>query len=224
MGASILLLGESGSGKSTSLRNMQPEAVGVFSVAGKPLPFRGGMAQSIATTKRYATIERALVANQRKCYVIDDANYLMAFDNFARASEGGYQKFTDFAVNFERLLEAANGTDADTTVYFMMHPERDERGRIKPKTIGRMLDEKLCVEGMFPIVLEAVHDEDGYGFVTGGAPNSPVKAPIGMFETDRIDNDLALVDAAVRGYWGMTPLEETIEAAEGAAEEDKETK
>lgn len=220
MGASILILGESGSGKSSSLRNMPKGAVGVFNVAGKPLPFRGGM--DAVSTKKYSYIERTLAANQRRCYVVDDANYLMAFDNFARASESGYQKFTDFAVNFERLLECANGTDADTTVYFMMHPERDERGRIKPKTIGRMLDEKLCVEGMFPIVLEAVNDEAGYSFVTGGAPNSPVKAPMGMFETDRIDNDLALVDAAVRDYWGMAPLDETVKTAGKAAEKKEQ--
>lgn len=207
MGTSVLVLGHSGSGKSTSLRNFEPGTVGVFSCASKPLPFRRKL--DMVPTKSYGTITQALQRNARKCFVIDDANYLMQFENFAKAKDNGYGKFIDMALHFEQLLEAANGTDEDTTVYFLMHFDRQDDGYIKPKTIGRMLDEKLCVEGMFPIVIQAVRDEGGYAFLVQGEVNSPIKAPMGMFEQPRIDNDLAAVDTIIREYNGCKPL--TIE-------------
>ena len=151
MGVSVLILGHSGSGKSTSLRNFEQGEVGIFNVASKPLPFRKRL--QTMNNPQYADIHKALASNKLRAYVIDDANYLMAFQNFAKANQKGYDKFTDMAVEFERLLEAANRTNEDTICYFMMHPDYDESGRMKPKTIGKMLDNQLCVEGMFPIVL-----------------------------------------------------------------------
>lgn len=205
MGASVLVLGHSGSGKSTSLRNFEQGEVGVFNVAGKPLPFRKRLDRVDHAT--YNQIRNSLMANKLRAYVIDDANYLMAFQNFAMAKQAGYGKFTDMAVNFERLLEAANKTDADTIVYFMMHPDYDESGRMRPKSIGKMLDTQLCIEGMFPIVLLAQNDDSGYRFVTASDGTTPVKAPMGMFPDAVIDNDLKAVDAAIREYWGMAPLD-----------------
>ena len=204
MGVSVLVLGHSGSGKSTSLRNFEPGEVGIFNVAGKPLPFRRRLQK--ADRPSYGQIMQSLSANKLRAYVVDDANYLMAFQNFATAKQTGYAKFTDMAVNFEMLLEAANATDDDTVVYFFMHPDYDERGQMKPKTIGKMLDEKLCVEGMFPIVLLAERDEQGFCFKTESDGSNPVKAPMGMFEEARVDNDLKAVDAAIRDYWEMKPL------------------
>ena len=206
MGIPVLILGESGSGKSTSMRNLDPEKVGIFNVAGKPLPFR----KSLKRIDRagYGEIHRVLSENKSHAYVVDDANYLMAFENFAKARMSGYGKFTDMAVNFEQLLEAANPTDSDTIVYFMMHPDYDEAGRMKPKTIGKMLDNQLTVEGMFPIVLLAERDDQGYCFVTQSDGTTPVKAPMGMFGEARIDNDLKAVDTAIRGYWGMKPIKD----------------
>lgn len=204
MGVSVLVLGHSGSGKSTSLRNFEPGEVGIFNVAGKPLPFRRRLQK--ADRPSYGQIMQSLSANKLRAYVVDDANYLMAFQNFATAKQTGYAKFTDMAVNFEMLLEAANATDDDTVVYFFMHPDYDERGQMKPKTIGKMLDEKLCVEGMFPIVLLAERDEQGFCFKTESDGSNPVKAPMGMFEEARVDNDLKAVDAAIREYWEMKPL------------------
>ena len=207
MGVSVLLLGASGSGKSTSLRNFEPGEVAVFDVAGKPLPFRKRL--DVAHRPSYGVIMKKLKENSRRAYVIDDANYLMAFQNFALASVKGYDKFTTMAVNFEQLLEASNATDEDTVTYYLMHPEYDADGRMKPKSIGKMLDSQLCIEGMFPIVLVAQRMEDGYRFVTQTDGNTPAKTPMGMFPDVIIDNDLKMVDSAIREYWGMRPLTDT---------------
>lgn len=204
MGVSVLVLGASGSGKSTSLRNFEPGEVAVFDIAGKPLPFRKRL--DVAHRPSYGVIMKKLKENSRRAYVIDDANYLMAFQNFALASVKGYDKFTTMAVNFEQLLEASNATDEDTVTYYLMHPEYDADGRMKPKSIGKMLDSQLCIEGMFPIVLVAQRMEDGYRFVTQTDGNTPAKTPMGMFPDVIIDNDLKMVDSAIREYWGMRPL------------------
>ena len=204
MGVSVLLLGASGSGKSTSLRNFEPDEIGVFDVAGKPLPFRKRL--KVVSRPSYGVIMKTLASNSMRAYFVDDANYLMAFQNFALANQKGYDKFTTMAVNFEQLLEAANRTSEDTITYFAMHPDYDDMGRMKPKTIGKMLDNQLCVEGMFPIVLVAERMEDGYKFVTQTDGTTPAKSPMGMFPDAIIDNDLKMVDSAIREYWGMRPL------------------
>ena len=215
MGVSVLVLGHSGSGKSTSLRNFEEGEVGIFNVAGKPLPFRKKLTKLDRCV--YNQIHNSLAKNALRAYVIDDANYLMAFQNFRLAKQTGYGKFTDMAVNFEQLLEAANDTDSDTIVYFFMHPDYDDSGRMKAKTIGKMLDNQLTIEGMFPIVLLADSDDSGFHFVTKSDGTTPVKAPMGMFADDKIDNDLKAVDAAIRDYWQMQPL-----TAEKKATEKKE--
>lgn len=213
MGNLVMVLGKSGSGKSASLRSFAPGEAGVFSVAGKRLPFRSElpvMTQRVS----YTTIMRTLTANNLRCYVIDDAGYLMQFDNFSRAKETGYAKFTDMALAFEKLLRVAMQTDEDTNVYFLMHPDTDDMGREKPKTIGRMLDEKLCVEGLFPIVLdcEVQVGEDvvpRHVFVSENDGRNLAKAPMGMFDAV-MDNDLRAVDASIRAYWGMRPIADEV--------------
>lgn len=204
MGVSVLVLGYSGAGKSTSLREFDEGEIGIFNVAGKPLPFRKRLDKLDHAT--YAQIGNSLSANKLKAYVVDDANYLMAFQNFAMAKQKGYDKFTDMAVSFERLLEQANRTDDGTITYFFMHPEVDEAGRMKPKSIGKMLDNQLTIEGMFPIVILAENSEAGYRFVVRGDASTPVKAPMGMFEEPTMDNDLKAVDTIIRDYYGMSPL------------------
>ena len=204
MGVSVLILGHSGSGKSTSLRNFQEGEIGVFNVANKPLPFRNKLAT--VDKPNYEQIKSTLAANNLKAYCIDDANYLMAFQNFALAKQTGYGKFTDMAVNFEQLLEAANDTDSDTITYFFMHPDYDEAGRMKAKSIGKMLDNQLTIEGMFPVTLMAFQDDSGYHFATKSDGTNPVKTPMGMFDDPVIDNDLKAVDTTIRDYWDMAPL------------------
>ena len=204
MGVSVLILGHSGSGKSTSLRNFEEGEVGIFNVAGKPLPFRKRLPKMDRC--QYNQIHNSLAANKLRAYVVDDANYLMAFQNFRLAKQSGYGKFTDMAVNFEQLLEAANATDDDTIVYVLGHPDYDDAGRMKFKTIGKMLDNQITVEGMFPIVLLADRDDAGFHFITQTDGTTPVKAPMGMFAEAVIDNDLKAVDTAIRDYWGMAPL------------------
>lgn len=216
MGNLIMVLGKSGSGKSTSLRNFRPDEVGVFSVAGKRLPFRSEL--PTLNHAGYKRIMDVIAANKRRCYVIDDATYLMQFDNFSRARETGYGKFTDMAVAFQQLLQRASWTSGDTNVYFLMHPDTDNMGREKPKTIGKMLDEKLCVEGLFPIVIDArvIQGEDGkprHVFVTENDGTNLAKAPVGMLPPT-MDNDLAEVDRLIREYWGMAPIVERREDAE----------
>lgn len=208
MGVGVLVLGHSGTGKSTSLRNFKKGEIGIFNVAGKPLPFRKTAdTPDMVNTRLYGAIMGGLQKNNLRAYCIDDANYLMTFENFKRVNERGYEKFTDMAFKFEQMLEAINYTDEDTIVYVMMHVDEEAAtGRIKPKTIGKMLDEKLGVEGMFPIVLMAQGGEDGYKFITNGEPNTPVKSPMGMFEQRVIVNDLKAVDGIIREYYGMQPL------------------
>ena len=220
MGNLIMILGKSGSGKSTSLRNFRPDEVGVFSVAGKRLPFRSEL--PVVQHASYQRIMEIMAANRRRCYVIDDATYLMQFDNFARAKETGYAKYTEFAVAFQQLLQRASWTSEDTNVFLLMHPDTDDMGREKPKTIGKMLDEKLCVEGLFPIVIDArvQQGEDGkprHVFVTENDGTNLAKAPMGMLPPV-MDNDLKAVDMAIREYWGMKPI--TDDAADAAESEE----
>jgi hypothetical protein len=207
MGVSVLILGHSGTGKSTSLRNFDEGEIGIFNIAGKPLPFRKKLTK--LDKALYNQIHGSLAKNAMRAYVIDDANYLMAFQNFRLAKQTGYGKFTDMAVNFEQLLEAANDTNDNTIVYFMMHPDYDDAGRMKAKTIGKMLDNQLTIEGMFPIVLLADRDDSGFHFITQSDGMTPVKTPMGMFDEAVIDNDLKYVDAVIRDYWGMEPLTST---------------
>lgn len=207
-----MVLGHSGSGKSTSLRNFEDGEIGIFNVAGKPLPFRKKL--PMANRPGYEDIKKSLKKNALKAYIIDDANYLLAFQNFAMAKQTGYGKFTEMAVNFEQLLETINSTDDDTIVYVMMHPDYDEAGRMKPKSIGKMLDNQLTIEGMFPIVLLAFQDDSGYHFATRSDGNNPVKTPMNMFDEDVIENDLKSVDSTIREYWGMEPITNSIGTTE----------
>ena len=202
MGIPILILGASGTGKSASMRNFKKDEVGVINVAGKPLPFKSEI--KTYNTFDYLKIEETLRANNLRTYVIDDSQYLLAFANFARAYEKGYDKFTQFAVDFKLLLDTIIwGTSSDTVVYLLHHTEVTETGTVKAKTIGKMLDQQLTVEGLFSVVLLATTDGEHYRFITNGQP--PAKSPIGMFAEKEIDNDLKAVDAAIREYWNLKP-------------------
>ena len=202
-------MGESGSGKSASLRNFAPNEISVFNVTSKPLPFKQGKTKiPKIDNATYTDIANALANPNKRAYVIDDAGYLLSFEMFKRANETGYSKFTDMAKNFFDMLDFINTKlPNDIIVYITMHTEDDsEMHRVKVKTIGKMLDQNLKIEGLFSIVLRAVQTEDGYKFVTRDDMVSTAKSPIGMWEEDMIDNDLKAVDATIREYYDMKPL------------------
>lgn len=218
MGVGVLILGASGSGKSTSMRNFKKGEVLVLNVAGKRLPFRGAL--DMINNATYEKIGKALMAQQYKTYVVDDSQYLLAFDMFDRAKETGYGKFTDLAVRFKNMLTYVNQkTPDDCVVFFLHHTETDENGRIKAKTVGKMLDNQLTVEGLFSVVLLAQTDGDNYRFVTQSDGATTAKSPMGMFERE-IDNDLKLVDTAIREYWQLAESE----AEKNGGKENEQTK
>ena len=203
MGIPVLILGESGSGKSSSLRNFEPGEIGVFNVASKPLPFRKKL--PTVNGASYRIIIKGLSDPKLKAYAIDDSQYLLAFEFFDRAKETGYNKFTDIALNFRNLIQFVIAqTPPDCIVYFLHHTETNADGTLKAKTIGKMLDEKLTVEGLFSIVLLCRAEKDKHYFVTQSEGLSTAKSPMDMFPAE-IDNDLKLVDATIRAYWGLCP-------------------
>lgn len=202
MGMAVFVIGFSGSGKSASLRNFQPDEVGVFSVAGKRLPFQSDL--KVAMNSNYQTIEASLKRNGLRSYVIDDNQYLLAFDSFRRAKETSYQKFTDYAVSFYQLLDTIKQTDPDTIVYLLHHAEETDRGMIKAKTIGKMLDNQLVLEGLCEIVLYAETDGKKYQFLTQSNGFTTAKSPMGMFPLE-IPNDLKAVDSRIREFYHMKP-------------------
>lgn len=206
-------MGRSGSGKTYSLKNFQPDEVGVISVEKGRLPFRSELKvaripKCFSDAKDYATLNRAKYAwleknaiESAKCksIVIDDSQYLLVNELFDRSFEKGYDKYVQMAANFRNLIHFINELDQDDKiVYFLHHTETDSDGREKCKTIGKMLDEKLTVEGCFDIVLYC----QDHKFYTQSNGQSTAKTPEGMFDLE-IPNDLKAVDVAIREYYGM---------------------
>lgn len=203
MAIPVLILGESGTGKSASLRNFKRGEIAVINVAGKPLPFRSDLGTYV--TDNYGKIKDALKRMETPSAVVDDAQYLMANEFMRRSGEMGYQKFTDIGKNYWELIAetVSKQLPADKIVYFLSHIERDANGNEKVKTIGRMLDEKITVEGLFTIVLKTRVEDGKYMFVTQNSGADTVKSPIGMFGELTIDNDLKMVDDTIRKYYGI---------------------
>ena len=202
----VLIMGDSGSGKSASLRNFTPEEVGIFSVTNKDLPFRSKLKSLKNAT--YDDIAKHLANPTRRAFVIDDAGYLLSFELFQRAKETGYAKFTDMAKNFVDMLNfISTQMPDDIIVYITMHTEDDsEMHKVKAKTLGKMIDQNLNLEGLFNIVLRTMKTDEGYKFITRDDNVSTAKSPMGMFEEDMIDNDLKAVDTIIREYYDMPPL------------------
>ena len=200
MGIPVLILGESGSGKSASLRNFEPEDVSIFNVAAKPMPFRKKLPTK--ATSNYAEIMACIKQSQKKAFVIDDSQFLMCFESFAKAKETGYGKFTDMALHFYNLVQfVILQTPPDVVVYFLHHTEADSNtGKVKAKTLGKMLDSQLTLEGLFAIVLMCVSDGKNHHFVTQSDGLTTTKSPMDMFP-GVIDNDLKMVDQTIREYY-----------------------
>ena len=200
MATCVLILGESGTGKSTSLRNFDPSEVGVINVSGKPLPFRKKL--PTVNTDDYGKIKNILANSKAKSIVIDDATYLMVNAYMRQADIKGYDKFTTMAQNYWSLVYfAEKELPDDVIVYFLSHIERDQNGNEKAKTVGKMIDSAVTFEGMFAIVLKTKVADGKYFFTTHNSGFDTVKSPMGMFEADEIPNDLKLVDTAIRDYY-----------------------
>ena len=211
MGIPVFILGRSGTGKSTSLRNFKSDEILHINVMSKPLPFRGRFAETF-NGDNYVEIAKAMNSTKKKTIVIDDAQYLMANEFMRRSSEKGYDKFTEIGYNFWSLIDGVNnGLPYDTIVYFLMHTDADVDGNEKAKTIGKLLDEKITI-GMTSIVLKTAVKDGVYTFTTQNNGHDTVKSPLGMFKTFEIENDLKTVDETIRAYWELdVPFEHSGE-------------
>ena len=201
MAVLVMIYGQSGTGKSTSLRNFKNEEIAVVNVSGKPLPFRGDIKPY--NSDNYVKIMNAINKTDRKSIVIDDATYLMVNAFMRNAKTVGYQKYTDMAYDFNALVEFAAGLPDDKIVYFIGHSDQADDGREHFKTIGKMLDNYVTVEGRFTIVLKTVVQDGKYMFATQNNGQDTVKSPMGMFDVALIENDLKYVDDTIREYWGL---------------------
>ena len=214
MAIPVLVIGRSGSGKTYSLKNFKPEEVGVISVEKGRLPFKSDIktvkvpsykdsteqtSAAAINAAKYAWIEQIIAKSKAPSIVIDDSQYLLVNELFDRAAEKGYDKFTGMAANFRDLIHYINDLDDESKiVYFLHHSETDVDGREKVKTIGKMLDEKLTVEGCFDIV---IYCQD-HKFYTQANGQSTAKSPEDLFELE-IPNDLKFVDTAIRKYYNI---------------------
>lgn len=196
-----MIYGESGTGKSTSLRNFNNDEVAVINVSGKPMPFRSEL--KTLSSNNYLTIADWLPKIKQPSIVIDDATYLMVDQFMANVQMKGYEKYNIMAQNFTNLIEQARKLPEDKIVYFIGHSDQTDSGREHFKTIGRMIDNYVTLEGKFTTVLKSVVKDGKYYFQTHNSGSDTVKSPLGMFETDLIDNDLKMVDDVMREYWNI---------------------
>lgn len=217
----VLVLAQSGTGKSSSLRNLKKGEANVILCSGKELPFRTDLPTKVPTS--YTDVINAINTAPAPIVVIDDANYLMSFEEMARVNETGYAKFTQMANNMFRIFKAILDKDSDQTFYVMAHAETREDGLLRFKTSGKMLSEKIVLEGLTNIVLTTEIDDGRFIFRTK-TDGTGVKAPLGMFETDTMDNDLKLVDKAVRDFYKPVAPAPSKPAVAKKSTVNKETK
>jgi hypothetical protein len=204
-----LILGESGSGKTASLRNLNPADTLLIQSIKKPLSFKaagwGALSKASPSGNILVSDDVTKILNfahktKRKIIIVDDFQYILANEFMRRSAETSFQKFTDIGVNAWNLFGELAKLPDDVRVYLLAHTQTDDMGRIKIKTIGKLLDEKITLEGMVTICLRVVVEGGEHFFATKNSGSDTVKAPMGMFADDRIENDLALVDAAICGY------------------------
>lgn len=202
MGVPVMIIGESGTGKSTSLRNFKNGEISVINVSKKMLPFKADFAT--LETDNYQQITTALRNGKSASFAIDDSTYLMVNAYMRTAKVNGYQKYTDMALDFWNLVQfVINELPKNKIVYFLGHLERDNNGNEKFKTVGKMLDSTVTLEGLFTVVLKTVVQEGRYLFATQNNGADTVKSPMGMFQVNLIENDLKEVDKAIRAYWAL---------------------
>lgn len=202
MAQKVLVLGDSGTGKSASLRNFKEDEVLVINCAGKPLPFKNHFECFTPSFDHMAQdILQAMNKTNKKVIVVDDAQYIMSFQYMRRIKEGGWDKWNDIQGDFFNIIKACDYMSDDVIVFFLSHLQRDDEGHEKIKTMGKMLDEKITIEGLFTTVLKTSVVDGQYFFLTQNSGKDTVKSPIGMFDTFAIDNDLRYVDMKIRNYY-----------------------
>lgn len=208
MSIATLILGQSGTGKSTSLRNLNPSDVLLIQSIKKPLPFKskdwkpltseGG---SIYVSDNAEQIIKVMNKCTRPIIIIDDMQYIMANEYMRRAQETGFNKFTEIGKKTWDIFNAASSLADDKRVYLLSHTEEGDSGKTKIKTIGKMLDEKITLEGMVTVCLQTAIINEQFVFMTKNNGQNTVKSPIGLFESEHIENDLNAVDQAICAYY-----------------------
>ena len=214
MGIPILVMGDTGTGKTFSIKHLDPDDTLLIQRVKKPLPFRSSHWQnfdfhagtgSIAHIPMWQNMIRAIQESHKfnkSIVVLDDFQYVMGIEFVCRASEKNYEKFIEIGQHAFQVIMSAMNTNTDQRFYFLSHSENEESGRIKVKTIGRMLDEKIVLEGLFTIVLRASVEMNRYYFNTTNSGMDTSKSPEGMFD-HKIDNDLNFVDKTICEYYGI---------------------
>ena len=203
MAIPVLILGQSGTGKSYSMKNFNEDEICLISVQKSLLPFRKKFDEMVVTDS-YTKIIEAIKGTDKKVIVIDDTQYLMCNEFMRRATEKGFDKFTEIAQNFWSLVvQEVNNLADDVIVYLLCHTSTDENGVEKMKTIGKLVDEKITPEGLFTIVLKTAVSDGQYYFITQNNGKDTVKSPEDMFSTYAINNDLKYVDEKIRNYYEL---------------------
>lgn len=218
-----LVIGESGTGKTASLRNMEPSRTLLIQAIRKPLSFQAkgwgylsgtNKSGNIIVSDNAQFIINAMQKTQREVIVLDDFVYTMSNEFMRRSDEKGYDKFTQMARSAWDILRAASELPDHVRVYIMTHTQTDDAGVTRVKTIGKLLDEKINIEGMVSLVLRTMIRDGDYWFSAKNSGSDTVKAPMGLFADHFIPNDLAAVDSAIVQYYGITqPQQQTKEAA-----------
>jgi len=217
MANTSLIIGESGTGKSTSIRNLDPKHTFILNVLNKPLPFKGykklyiplspdGTTGNYYCSNNYEAIDRVIkLINTKRLeirnLIIDDFQYLMANEFMDEAMTRGYDKFSLIAKHAYDLLKTLPTLREDLDIFVLTHSESNENGKMKIKTIGRMLDEKITIEGMYAMVLQTELTNGNYSFITQGDSRHIAKSPMGMFDKKNIPNDLAFVKQKMNEYY-----------------------
>jgi hypothetical protein len=214
MSVSTIILGASGTGKSASLRNLDPANTLMIQAIKKPLPFKSANwthrspanpTGNIFVADEKDSILYLMKNTKRKVIVIDDVQYIMANEFMRRSHELGFQKFTDIGKAMWEILGASSSLPDDVRVYLLWHNQTDDLGTSHAKTIGKLLDDKITVEGMVSIVLNTAVVNGNYFFDTHNSGSNTTKSPMGLFDEDSIPNDLALVDERICSYYNIEP-------------------
>jgi len=215
MSIPVLIIGKSGTGKTTSLRNLDPKDVILIQAVKKPLPFRTSNWKKWDKEKKQGSVfitDKAKTIIQwidnakkygKKIVIIDDFQYTMSNQFMRRSSEKGYFKFTDIAKDAWSIVQAVINSDDDIRVYILSHSsENDDGENIKMKTIGKLLDDKITMEGLFTIVLRSIVKDGKFFFSTQNNGHDTCKSPIDLFDVE-IDNDINVIDKQICNYYGI---------------------